>query len=82
MNGNGTFQSGGKTVIRYLSKPAGRNEPLPGLIMCHGFPVGPIDARHSGGTFPELMDRVANELGWAAMAFNLKKLLNLSTAPR
>ena len=56
---NGSFLSGGQQVARYLAKPAGRTDALPGLILCHGFPVGPIDARHSGGTFPELIDRAA-----------------------
>ncbi len=69
---NGSFQSGGQTLARYLATPAGRNEPLPGLILCHGFPIGPIDARHSAGTFPELIDRAANELGWAAMTFTFR----------
>lgn len=69
---NGHFTSGGQQVARYLARPAGRSEPLPGLILCHGFPVGPIDARSSGGTFPQLIDRVANELGWAAMTFTFR----------
>lgn len=69
---NGTFQSGGQEVARYLSRPAGRTGALPGLILCHGFPVGPIDARHSAGTFPELIDRTANELGWVAMTFTFR----------
>ena len=69
---NGSFLSGGQKLARYLAKPAGRSEPLPGLILCHGFPTGPIDARHSAGTFPELIDRAANELGWAAMTFTFR----------
>jgi putative redox protein len=40
--------------------------------MCHGFPVGPLDARRSAGTFPELMDRIANEMGFAAMTFTFR----------
>ena len=36
---------------------------MPGLILCHGFPTGPIDARQSAGTFPELIDRIANDHG-------------------
>ena len=43
-----------------------------GLILCHGFPTGPIDARQSAGTFPELIDRIANELGWVAMTFTFR----------
>ncbi len=69
---NGSFTSGGLILSRYLARPAGRDGPLPALIMCHGFPIGPIDARHSAVTFPQLMDRVANELGWAAMTFTFR----------
>ena len=74
---NGWFESDGLKLARYLALPAGRalwpgGGRRPGLIMCHGFPVGPIDARHSAGTFPELMDRVANEMGWLAMTFTFR----------
>lgn len=72
MIGNGTFTSSGLALHRYLAVPHGVKERLPGLVMCHGFPVGPIDARQSGGTFPELVDRMANELGWAALTFNFR----------
>jgi uncharacterized protein len=72
MEGNGTFRSGTLTLERYLARPVGRPEPLPGVILCHGFPIGPLDARRSAGTFPELMDRVANDMGWAAMTFTFR----------
>ena len=42
------------------------------MLLCHGFPVAMNDARHSASTFPELIDRVANELGWAAMTFTFR----------
>ena len=69
---NGTFTSGSLQLARYLARPAGRPGPLPGLILCHGFPIGPLDARQSAGTFPELIDRAANQLGMAAMTFNFR----------
>ena len=72
---NGSFSSDGLKLARYLALPEGRPIPAdgrPGFIICHGFPVGPIDARHSAGTFPELVDRIANELGWAAMTFTFR----------
>ncbi|MBI5090796.1 MAG: hypothetical protein HZB15_18560, partial [Actinobacteria bacterium] len=56
---NGTFTSGGLQLARYLAKPAGRVDDLPGLILCHGFPIGPLDARQSAITFPQLIDRIA-----------------------
>ena len=70
---NGRFASGGLNLACHVAYPAGRPSPgLPGLILCHGFPLGPLDARQSGGTFPELMDRIANELGWVAMTFTFR----------
>ena len=72
---NGWFDSDGLKLARYLAVPArppGSTGPLPGFVLCHGFPVGPLDARQSAGTFPELIDRVANELGFAAMTFTFR----------
>jgi putative redox protein len=71
---NGSFRSDGLVLARHLAVPAGRagKGPLPALVMCHGFPVGPLDARRSAGTFPELMDRIANEMGFAAMTFTFR----------
>jgi len=69
---NGTFRSGPLTLHRYLAVPAGHGSSLPGVILCHGFPIGPLDARQSGVTFPQLMDRMANELGWAALTFTFR----------
>lgn len=74
MNGvmNGTFRSGSLTLNRYLATPSGTTSSLPGVILCHGFPIGPLDARQAGVTFPQLMDRIANDLGWAAMTFTFR----------
>jgi len=69
---NGVIVSGGLQLPRYLARPPGRTEALPGIIMCHSFPFGPFDARHSASTFPEMMDRIANELGFAAMCFTFR----------
>ena len=69
---NGSFDSGGFSLARHLSRPAGKPGATSGLILCHGFPIGPLDARQSGGTFPELTDRVASELGWVAMTFTFR----------
>jgi putative redox protein len=72
MQSNGEFVSAGLTLQRYLARPMGRSDPLPAVVLCHGFPTGPLDARQSAGTFPELIDRLANELGFAAMAFTFR----------
>src|SRR3954447_19709697 len=73
---NGAIDSGGLKLARYLAEPSARlaspGARYPGLIMCHGFPVGPLDARQSAGTFPELMDRIANGMGRGAMTFTFR----------
>ena len=62
---NGSFASGNLTLTRYLTRPSGHNGALPGLIICHAFPIGPLDARQSAGTFPEFVDRgPTNWAGW------------------
>ena len=69
---NGSFTSGVNTLARHLVLPTGPDEPRPGMILCHGFPIGPLDARRSAGTFPQLIDRIAHDLGYAAMTFNFR----------
>ena len=69
---NGSFLSGGLNLARYLVQPTGKTGALPAMVLCHGYPSGGIDARHSAGTFSELCDRVANELGWTAMTFTFR----------
>lgn len=68
-----TFSSGAFTLACHVQHPS----TLPaddqaGLILCHGFPIGPLDARRSAGTFPELVDRIAFEVGYPAMTFNFR----------
>lgn len=71
-----TFRNAGYTLACHLKRPAlsesERDPTTPGLILCHGFPIGPIDARRSGGTFPQLVDRIAIEIGMPAMTFNFR----------
>jgi len=70
-----TFQSGVHTLACHVKEPSGagvRDDDLPGLILCHGFPIGPIDARRSAGTFPQLIDRIAYEIGLPAMTFTFR----------
>jgi len=69
---NGTFPSGGLSLARHLALPPVRDGSTPGVVMCHGFPIGPLDARQSAVTFPQLMDRVAADLGWAALTFTFR----------
>jgi pimeloyl-ACP methyl ester carboxylesterase len=68
-----TFLSGSQTLACHINRPGTPHDPdQPGMILCHGFPIGPLDARRSAGTFPELVDRIAHEVGYPAMTFNFR----------
>ena len=69
---NGSFASGAWRLQRYLTTGSARSGARPAVLLCHGFPIGPQDARHSASSFPELVDRIANELGWAGMTFTFR----------
>ena len=69
---NGSFQSNDLELQRYLAPAPNLVGRAPGVILCHGFPIGPLDARQSGVTFPELTDRISNELTWNAMTFTFR----------
>jgi putative redox protein len=69
---NGSFMSGSLSLKCHLARPTGVKGHLPAIIICHGFPIGPIDARMAGSTFPELVDRIASDRGWVAMTFTFR----------
>ena len=61
----------GLSLETHLARPplsAGRTTQ-PGLVICHGLPVGEGAAATAGHTFPQLADRVAAETGWACLTF-------------
>lgn len=67
-----SFISGGNQLACHIGRPPGDVQAGPGIILCHGFPIGPLDAERSGGTFPQLMDRAANTLNCVTMTFNFR----------
>ncbi len=69
---NDRFTSNGLSLACHIARPPADVRAGPGVILCHGFPIGPLDARRSAGTFPQLVDRSARELGCVAMAFNFR----------
>ncbi len=69
---NGSFLSSGLVLRRYMVRPSGRRDVERGIIVCHGFPSGVINARQSAGTFPELIDRISSELHWIGMTFTFR----------
>jgi len=69
---NSSFMSANNRLACHLVDPSEPDEHPPGLILCHGFPIGPLDARQSAGTFPQLVDQIAHQLGYAAMTFTFR----------
>lgn len=63
--------SDGFKLSVHLARPAG-DEPGPGLVLCHGFPVRGREAPASGKSFPELADRIATEMGWTVLTINFR----------
>ena len=63
------ISSGGLALAAHLARPPGRpSGPLPAVVLCHGYPsTGSADTAPE--TMPELADRIATEMGWAALAF-------------
>ncbi|MBK5288627.1 MAG: prolyl oligopeptidase family serine peptidase [Acidimicrobiia bacterium] len=61
----------GTTLAAYWAHPAKRG-PVPGLVLCHDFPIPPRGAVASGLTFPELADRIAAQVGWRVLTFNFR----------
>ena len=66
-----TFDSGGLKLASHFARPPGIAR-VPGLVFCHGFPVGPRGGQSSASTYPELAERLAREVGWAVLSFNFR----------
>lgn len=67
------FTVDGNELVGHLAEPPGaaaRN--LPGVVICHGFPAGIGGRANAARTYPELADRLANEMGWVAMCFTYR----------
>jgi len=67
-----TVMSSGLKLSAHLAVPEGGAAGAPGLVLCHGFPVRGREAPASGKSFPELADRIANEMGWVVLTINFR----------
>ncbi|MBI3257451.1 MAG: alpha/beta fold hydrolase [Actinobacteria bacterium] len=68
------IESNGLRLAAHLSEPTARAalSARPGLVLCHGFPVGLGHAENAARTYPELADRIAGETGWTVLTFNFR----------
>ena len=64
------FTVDGNALTAHISRPAQLPaDRLPGVVIAHGFPTEHGGGTNSTVTMPDLADRVAEETGFAAMAF-------------
>lgn len=66
-----TIMSGDLKLAAHFARPPG-SVPVPGVVLCHGFPIGPRGAATSAATYFELVDRITRDTGWAALAFHFR----------
>ncbi|MEN3315682.1 MAG: uncharacterized protein V7605_1916 [Acidimicrobiaceae bacterium] len=67
-----TIGSGGLGLAAHISRPPGATGPLPGLVLCHGFPADPGCGAATVQTYSELADHLAAEGGWVVLTFNFR----------
>jgi pimeloyl-ACP methyl ester carboxylesterase len=67
-------QSDGLQLEGHLARPPDdRARPVrPGLVLCHGFPAGPVRVGSSTPTYPALADRIAAEVGWTVLTVGFR----------
>ena len=63
--------SEGLRLDAHFARPPGLTR-VPGLVVLPGFPRGPGGAATVGSTYKSLIDRVANEAGWAGLAITMR----------
>jgi alpha/beta superfamily hydrolase len=63
--------SDGLRLPARFARPAG-SARVPALLLLPGFPRGTGGAAMSGHTYPPLADRIAREVGWAALTFQYR----------
>lgn len=66
------FRSGQNWLSGHLAEPQVDLHDAPGLVLCHGFPTRGRESPRSGQSFPELADRIADELGWCVLTINFR----------
>ena len=60
-------------IVGHVARPTrAPGKPAPGVVICHGYPSVVEGGELSAKTFPELAERIANELGWVALVFCLR----------
>jgi uncharacterized protein len=64
------FPSGGNLLAAHVARPPMRADTVavPAVVLAHGYPSDVSATAVAASALPELADRLANEMGWLAMA--------------
>lgn len=66
------FSVDGITLFGHLARPSGSRGSRPGVVVCHGFPSGHGGGPKSAHTYPQLADRIAEDVDAVVLAFNFR----------
>jgi putative redox protein len=67
------IQSGGVELEGHLAHPESSEEvDRPAVVLLHGFPSGEVWADRIGADLPELANRIAEQMGWTALAIRFR----------
>lgn len=66
------FAVDGLTLHAHLARPPTSGGPRPGVVLCHGFPTGHGSGPKSAHTYPQLADRIAEDVDSVVLAVNLR----------
>ena len=68
------FASNGVQLVSHLVRPPNRADVsrVPAVVLAHGYPSDVSAAVIAATALPELADRIASEMGWVAMAVQLR----------
>ena len=66
-----TVDVGGLRLAAHVARPTGGPRTgLPGVVLVPGYPSGADRGASAPATHPALADRIAQEMGWVALALN------------
>ncbi|MDP1818278.1 MAG: CocE/NonD family hydrolase [Acidimicrobiales bacterium] len=68
------FGSDGNLLAAHLARPPMRADvtSVPAVVLAHGYPSDVQTAAMAAAALPELADRIAGEMGWAALALGFR----------
>jgi uncharacterized protein len=66
------FAVDGINLAGHLALPPTSGGPRPGVVLCHGFPTGHGSGPKSAHTYPQLAERIAEDVDSVVLAFNFR----------